>query len=115
MVNEREVKEVFGADMAYLFHEHVYLEAQYDRLLSSAGIAGVLLEQDANKVEKLAQQVKDSYRLITRFIHRNSAPNRLFEALSFEPLSRVAEVPTYHEWSKKARDLAGYLDLVKRR
>lgn len=113
--NEKEVKEVFGADMSYLFHEHIYLEAQYDRLISAAGIAGVLLQEDADKVLKLAQQVKDSFRLICRFIRRHPDPETLFDRLSFDVLERVKTIHTYREWTDMAIPLGDYMEIIKRR
>lgn len=114
-VDIEDVRTVFGADMAYLFHEHVFLEAQYDRLLSAAGIAGVLLQEDADKVVKLAQQVKDSFRLICRFIRRNPEPLRLFENLPFDVLEHAASISTHNEWTKLAIPFSQYMEIVVRR
>lgn len=114
-VDIEEVKTVFGADMAYLFHEHVYLESQYDRLLSAASIAGVVLQEDADKMVKLAQQVKDSFRLICRFIRRNLKPLRLFKKLPFDVLEHAASLPAHKPWSKLAVPLSQYMEIVVRR
>jgi len=113
-VGIEDVKTVFGADMAYLFHEHLYVEAQYDRLLSAASIAGVL-QEDADKVVKLAQQVKDSFRLICRFIRRKPSPLQLFQQLSFDVLENAESLRPHRNWTKLAIPLSQYMEIAVRR
>lgn len=118
IVSLPEVREVFGPDMAYIFAEHLFLEAQYDQLLWTMNIGGVLLMEDADKVIKLATQVKDSFRLICRFIRRLDDPAALFSALanqSIDVMHKPKGVDKMEEWRVMAYAFRRFCGIVQHR
>lgn len=75
----------------------------------------MLLQEDAEKVVKLARQVKDSFRLIVRFVHRHPDPNKLFEQLSYDVEEKAKSSEAYKSWTDIVCPLNEYMDIVKRR